>query len=111
MDTTSTRLRPLIGKTPWRSQGSPEDPREELCARQDVPYVCERGHQFAVTFAAEVAAPADWWCRCGKPAGLTVPEAGPTQHERRMAQVLQRRSRAEGEQLLADRLTERNPVQ
>lgn len=96
---------PIRGRTPWLSQGAPDDPNEELCARQRIAYTCERGHTFEVTFAATAIAPAAWDCRCGKPAGLaTAPEAGPTEHERVMAKVLEQRSHAELEQLLADRL-------
>ena len=103
----STRPRSTQGRTPWPSTGSPDDPHEEPAARQLVPYVCERGHEFTVPFAAGIKVPADWDCRCGRPAGLTAPAARPTEHERRMEQVLGRRTRAELEQLLADRLGER----
>jgi hypothetical protein len=97
--------RTLRGKTPWPSQGAPDDPHEELCARQGVTYTCERGHTFELVFAATAKVPAAWDCRCGKPAGIAAaPEAGQSQHERRMGLALQRRSRPELEQLLADRL-------
>jgi RNA polymerase-binding protein len=103
----STSLRPLRGRTPWPSVGSPDDPREDLAPRQLVPYVCDRGHTFEVCFAAGIKVPDGWQCKCGKPAGLAAaPEAAPTEHERRMTQLLGRRSRAEGEQILADRLSE-----
>ncbi len=97
--------RPVRGRTPWPNQGAPEDVREQLCPRQRITYTCERGHTFEVVFASTAAVPAAWDCRCGKPAGLTeAPEAGHAERQRRMAQVLKRRSPAEGEQLLADRL-------
>jgi hypothetical protein len=95
----------IRGRTPWPAVDNPDDPSEEPCARQHVTYTCERGHTFEVTFAATAKVPAVWDCRRGKRAGLTVVlEAGQTQHERRMGLVLQRRSPAELEQLLADRL-------
>ena len=99
--------KPIRGRTPWPAFDTPDDPREEPCPRQLVSYVCDRGHDFAVTFAAGIKVPAAWDCRCGRPAGLAAaPDAGRTQHDRRMGLVLQRRSPAEGEQLLADRLNE-----
>jgi hypothetical protein len=102
--------RPVRGRAPWPAFDSPDDPREELCARQHVAYICDRGHTFEVTFAAEAKVPAAWDCRCGKPAGLTAaPDAGQTQHERRMALVLQRRQPAEGAApCRPDRGTEKN---
>ena len=81
-------------------------PYEEPAPRQEAPYTCTRGHRFVVTFAAEVTPPGEWECRCGAPAGATPPASAESEHERRMGQVLGRRSLAELEQLLADRLTE-----
>jgi hypothetical protein len=83
---------------------------EPLAPRQQVTYTCGRGHEFTVTLAAQVAAPETWDCRCGAPAHhratvSSVP-AALDEHERRMEQLLQRRSTAELEQILADRLAE-----
>jgi 5-amino-6-(5-phosphoribosylamino)uracil reductase len=90
-----------------RVQREPQEPR------QQVPYRCEHGHEFAVTLAAQVAPPRTWDCRCGVPAhhantistGNNVLE-DQDHHRRRMALLLQRRSAAELEQILADRLAE-----
>jgi RNA polymerase-binding protein len=102
----TTKRHVLSGRTPWPSAGSPDDPRESPAPRQYAPYTCTRGHQFTVTFAAEAIAPAAWACRCGAAAGLICSGDMPTQHDRRMGQLLGRRSRAELEELLAGRLAQ-----
>ena len=84
---------------------------EPPCARQDVPYACTRGHRFEVTFAAGITVPAQWDCRCGAAAALDTggTGAGPGaggQHARNMGQLLGRRTPAELDQLLADRLAQ-----
>jgi RNA polymerase-binding protein len=81
---------PIRGRTPWASQGTPEDPREEMCPRQRVAYTCERGHTFEVTFAAGISAPAAWECRCGKPAGLGSAPEGSEPRPRASRREIQR---------------------
>ena len=64
---------------------------------------------FTVTLAAGIDVPATWGCRCGapaRPAGSTDPGSGQTERDRCMALLLRRRSRAELEQLLAERLAD-----
>ena len=103
----------MIGaRTPWPAQGD-KDPHpgyERLCARLVVEYVCLRGHAFEVVFAADAVAPASWDCRCGAQAGVAVGEPEQSEHERRMAQVRERRSVAELEEQLADRLADVSPA-
>lgn len=102
----STKPRPVRGRTPWPSQGAADAGHEQLCPRQQTTYTCDRGHVFAVTFAADAAVPDAWECRCGKSAGRGNPEPEQTEHQRRMAQVLERRTIPELEQHLADRINE-----
>lgn len=86
---------------------------EPLAPRQEVAYRCRAGHRFAVVFAAGIAAPASWDCRCGARAVLADP--GPTaaagrvaaeeSHEARCHRfVHERRTLAQLEELLAERL-------
>lgn len=110
----------IRGTHPWPAPTSSEIAYELPAARQSAPYRCQRGCEFNVTFAAGVAPPADWTCRCGQAAVYsgTAATAPPparrstrwtddeTEHQRRMAQVLSRRTRAELEALLADRVAE-----
>src|SRR5580692_2870150 len=83
---------------------------EVPAARQQGACRCERGHDFEVTFAAGAELPQASDCRCGARArraggGASLPPGG-SDHERRMAQLRGRRSSAELEQILADRLAE-----
>lgn len=101
----SRYLNAITGQTPWPSQGQPDEPHD-LAPRQFVPYTCDRGHEFKVTFAANVLAPAEWECRCGKPAGLgQQPDSG-SELVRRMSQVRERRGDDDLERMIADRLAE-----
>jgi hypothetical protein len=101
------RNRPVRARSPWPANATGEVPYERPVARQAAPYQCTRGHDFTVTFAAEITPPGEWECRCGAPAVGATPPAGPeSEHDRRMGQVLGRRSRAELEGLLTDRLAE-----
>lgn len=99
-----TARRRVVAHTPWPSQGVRDSGYEELCPRQAVEYVCQRGHCFDVVFAAGVVAPNSWECTCGSPAGSSQPDAGEPELERRMDQVRQRRSDAELEEMLAEML-------
>lgn len=110
----------ILGKHPWPARTSTEVLYEAPAARESAPYRCQRGCEFTVTFHAGVVPPAEWTCRCGQAAvytgtAATAPPPGrrsarwmdeETEHQRRMAQVLGRRSRAELEELLTKRLAE-----
>ncbi len=103
----------LIRTAPAIQPGHRYDGPEPPAPRQQVPYRCQRGHGFEVTFAAGIEPPWTWDCRCGVPAssaadcasaaGLSDAEA---EHERHRRLVCERRAPAELEQILADRLAE-----
>jgi hypothetical protein len=97
--------RPLIARVPWPADSIGEVPYDRPAARKVVTWTCQRGHRFTTVFAATADVPEAWECRCGKPAGITQPEAGQTEHERRMEQVLGRRTPAQLEELLAERIS------
>jgi hypothetical protein len=98
----------------WRSMpgagaGIPERPGAQPASRQQAAYGCARGHAFTVALAAGIEPPATWGCRCGapaRPADSTDPGKGRTEHDRCMAVLLRRRTRADLEQLLAERLAD-----
>jgi RNA polymerase-binding protein len=97
---------PMHGRSPWQANRTGEVPYERPAPRQLAPYTCTRGHEFTVTFAANVTPPPGWDCRCGAPAGPVERAGGETDRERCMRLLLMRRSPAELEQLLARRLAE-----
>lgn len=82
----------------------------ELAPRQITAYVCPEGHEFVVPFSDEAESiPAEWECRqCGKTALLVngpAPDAKVTKHVRtHWDMLLERRTRAELEDVLAERL-------
>lgn len=84
---------------------------EAYAPRQRVPFACQDGHEFTLTFAADVEVPGQWDCpRCGQTAGRDgIPPAEdpavkpPLSHWDRL---LQRRSLVELESLLAERIRE-----
>ena len=98
----------------WRSvpgtgAGLAPRPGAQPASRQQAAYRCARGHAFTVALAAGIEPPATWTCRCGapaRPAGSTDPGGGQTERGRRMAVLLRRRTRAQLEQLLAERLAD-----
>jgi hypothetical protein len=86
-----------------------ERPDAQPASRQQAAYRCARGHAFTVALAADIEPPATWGCRCGtpaRPADGTDTGSGQTERDRRMALLLRRRTRAELEQLLAERLAD-----
>jgi hypothetical protein len=94
---------------PGAGAGIAERPGAQPASRQQAAYRCARGHAFTITLAAGIDVPATWACRCGAPApsaGSPDPGSGPTERERCMALLLRRRTRAELEQLLAERLAD-----
>jgi hypothetical protein len=77
--------------------------------RRTVSYVCPEGHTTVVPFSVEAEEiPYDWTCRCGRVAtrpDMDAPEAKPERHQRtHWDMLLERRSIAELEDLLAERL-------
>lgn len=86
----------------------------ELAARQIVEYRCQAGHQFQVTFSLEAEAPLEWECKqCQSVAHLVGSaklkkiEAGAVDRPRtHYDMVLERRTKAELEELLQEVLTD-----
>ena len=81
----------------------------EFAARQEIGFDCERGHHFAVTFAAEAELPTLWECpRCGAEGKRSdgveaeIKEGKPPRTHWDM--LLERRSKEELEELLTERL-------
>ena len=85
------------------------DRAQELAPRQQIGYDCPNGHHFTVMFADDVEPPAAWECRqCGREA-LRVDTEQPEKKAGKRARthwdmLLERRSIADLEQLLAERL-------
>jgi hypothetical protein len=85
------------------------DRHTEFAPRLRAVYDCPHGHQTDMPFAAEADVPPRWECRvCGEPALLRdgeQPEAKPTKPARtHWDMLLERRSVAELEEVLAERL-------
>jgi hypothetical protein len=83
----------------------------ELAPRQEIGFDCAKGHHFTVVFAEEAALPTEWECsRCGEMARRSdgvEPEVKETKAVRTHWDMLrERRSIAELEDLLAERLDE-----
>ena len=104
----------MIISRQWRSRpgagaGIAERPGAQPASRQQAAYRCARGHAFTVALATGIEPPVTWGCRCGAPArsaGGTDPGSGRTERDRCMALLLRRRTHAELEQLLAERLAD-----
>jgi hypothetical protein len=85
------------------------DERCEPVARRTVTYWCANGHRIDPLFAADVAVPSTWECpRCGQPAGrdeLHPPGTLRSEpYKSHLAYVKERRSDAEGAEILAEAL-------
>jgi RNA polymerase-binding protein len=81
----------------------------EVAPRQMVAYTCPRGHRFEVPFSVEAEIPSVWECRtCGQTAIRVdgrMPEEKPAKPARtHWDMLLERRSREELEEILAERL-------
>jgi hypothetical protein len=81
----------------------------EFAARQQVGYLCSRGHSFEITMSDEADVPAVWECpRCGADALSTSgiePEVKPEKPARtHWDMLLERRSEKELEDILKERL-------
>jgi RNA polymerase-binding protein len=93
-----------VGSSPMRP-----DERSEPAPRREVMYYCAAGHESAVWFAADAAAPETWECpRCGQPSGLDQrhppgrSRAEP--YKTHLAYVKERRSDADGAAILEEAL-------
>ncbi len=79
-----------------------------LSERQLIRYVCANGHVSELPFSIEADIPSTWECRCGQVAKLVdgpAPEDKPTKVARtHWDMLLERRSIAELEELLEERL-------
>ena len=103
-------------RTPWEGTGGkPEVPPKGEAPRKTVAYDCERGHPHEVVYAAEASPPFAVWCKCGGMARLpgapedAVPEGSEPRRHRNpetepMAQLRKRRTRKQGEAILAEAL-------
>lgn len=83
----------------------------EFAARQILGFDCEKGHHFDLTFSTEAELPTQWECpRCGGVAyrsdGTKTPDHEAKPPRTHWDMLLERRSIAELEQLLAERLEE-----
>lgn len=81
----------------------------ELAPREDVSYDCPNGHTTTVPFSSEADVPARWECRvCGSVAlrrDGEIPDEKAAKHVRtHWDMLLERRTRAELEELLEERL-------
>ncbi len=91
------------------AQSYETDAGVEMAPRQSVTYDCPNGHRYAVPFSLEADVPAIWECRvCGLD-GIRVDAARPEPKRGRAPRthwdmLLERRSIAELEELLSERL-------
>lgn len=91
------------------AQSYETDEGVEIAPRQDIAYGCPAGHEFRMPFSAEAEVPATWECRvCGAEA-LKVDASRPEPKKSKPARthwdmLMERRSVAELEDLLAERL-------
>jgi len=93
-----------LGSTSYES-----DAGVDFAPRQMTTYDCAAGHATTLTFSEEAEIPYDWECAtCGAAATLrhgTEPERKPEKHQRtHWDMLLERRSFAELEEVLAERL-------
>ena len=96
------------------SQSMEREEGVELALRRIVSYRCVEGHESSVTFALDAESPAEWECKKCKNRGLLVGslsltkvEAGDVDKPRtHYDMVLERRSKAELEELLQEVLTD-----
>lgn len=113
---------PLIkGHRPWPETTSAEVRQRETAPTQEVAYTCERGCKFTLILAAGAEIPDKWEHSCGKPARrdgapegagrkVRLPSPGTGKYERPdsdttpMGQLRKRRTRKQGEAILAEAL-------
>ncbi|MFE2626033.1 RNA polymerase-binding protein RbpA, partial [Streptomyces caelestis] len=81
----------------------------DLAPRQAVEYACQNGHRFEMPFSVEAEIPPEWECKaCGAQA-LLVDGDGPEEKKGKPARthwdmLMERRTREELEEVLAERL-------
>ena len=85
------------------------DSQVEPAERLPIAYECEAGHRTVVPFSIEAEeVPYDWVCRCGRLAvrpDVRAPESAPVKPPRsHWDMLMERRTRADLEALLAERL-------
>ena len=117
----------LHAHVPWGSGNSNAgESAHELAPRQAVAFTCPKGHHFTKNFAAEAKPPDAFDCRCG---GVALRDGAPEDTPRRVelpglrsgggapkhthaadvtprAQLFKRRTPAQLDQILAERLAE-----
>lgn len=90
------------------AQSLESDTGVQPAARQDIRYTCPNGHTVVVPMSVEAEVPALWECRCGSMAlreDAEIPQAKPTKPARtHWDMLMERRTTAELEELLAERL-------
>lgn len=90
------------------AQSYETDANIEAAPRLDVAYLCPQGHRFVMPFSVEAEVPPTWECRCGADAlreDGQLPEPKKVRPQRtHWDMLLERRSIAELEELLAERL-------
>ncbi|GAA2709215.1 hypothetical protein GCM10010429_23420 [Micromonospora olivasterospora] len=87
------------------------DRNTELAPRQSREYLCAKGHQFEVPFAVDAEVPTTWECRFDGSVARLVDGSEPEQKKAKPPRthwdmLLERRSIAELEDILAERLQE-----
>jgi hypothetical protein len=124
----SPHVNVIRARTPWEgTNGAPEISAKGEAPRKTIAYICVKGeHRFELVFALAAEVPGGWDCpRCGQPARLEgAPEgtegmpdlpglaSGAGRHERAgsdvtpMGQLRKRRSKKQGDALLAERMAE-----
>ncbi len=90
------------------AQSLESDTGVQPAARQDVTYHCPNGHTVVVPMSVEADVPATWECRCGLQAlreDTVAPDQKPVKPARtHWDMLMERRTTAELEELLAERL-------
>ncbi len=87
------------------------DRNTELAPRQTREYLCAKGHQFEVPFAVDAEVPMTWECKFDGSVARLVDGSEPEQKKAKAPRthwdmLLERRSIAELEDILAERLEE-----
>lgn len=92
------------------------DTHIDLAERMPIAYECPDGHRTVVPFSVEAEEiPYEWLCRCGRTGvrpDVEAPQAAPARHVRsHWDMLMERRTRAQLEELLAERLELLHQVQ
>ncbi|GIH13921.1 hypothetical protein Raf01_20930 [Rugosimonospora africana] len=110
------RGKPIMGERMLRGSrlgavSYESDRNTELAPRQTREYLCARGHQFEVPFAVDAEVPTTWECKFDGTVARLVDGSEPEQKKAKPPRthwdmLLERRSIAELEDILAERLEE-----